>query len=172
MSKKHSRVLLGSSALISLTLVGWLAAPPALGDTYQRCAESNHDSSQVTASAILQHNPDPYYYASTETSPDYAACPNNLVATNVVDVYVARYADRLKDGSWSNCHKYVKGWRGANVGYGELWSTWSSTTGWAIGDGSCQWRTYKVRIRGLGKAQFKDGHVVSAWAYTPGHPHI
>lgn len=149
-------------------------AGTARADETYGCVEKNHDSSQVQVIARMNHPATyPWHEAKVRSGPDWTNCAGNeFAATNVVDVYAATYADKLVNGSWvTGCSKKVAGWRGANVGAREWWTVIVQNNTWWRVD-YCDWNHKKVRTRGLGKAEFRDGHIVSTWTYTQGHASI
>lgn len=160
-------------ALVASLMFGVLVAAPALADDPMHCQEGLHDSSQNQVVTILNHSWTPNMHrAAIHTGPDWAYCDGPYVARNIVDVYIATYADKLVNGSWKNCSKNVRGWRGANVGWNELYVATVQNTDWYSGPGSCQWGQNRVRSRGFGKSQFQDGHILKTWSFNPGHAPI
>lgn len=165
-------------AVLSLALgcliVSFVVTPVALADSKVQTTETkDHDSSKLCAKATLDHpSGEPAFYMGQSAGRGrYNSCDSHG-GNNVVDVYIAGYADRLSNGKWSNCHKYVRGWTGSNPGWGEWRTAKVQNTSWYSGTGSCRWGTYTLRARAFGKARMADGHILKKWAYSGGHGSI
>lgn len=166
-------VRLGLLVAISMAFLPIVVAT-AYADDYIRCLDGPlHDEAYISVRTILNHSDSPHLHkAAVRAHTTSGTVCSEWSVSQVVDYYVATYADKLVSGSWNQCSSKSNGWLGSGLGYGAWWSVTKQSTAWYSGAGSCQWGQYTVRSRALGKAQYQDGHIITAWAYNSGHPHI
>jgi hypothetical protein len=161
-------IILSVAALLALTI------QPAYAGDYQTCVDgSRHDDAIISVKTILNHSASPHLHkGEVRAHATYGSACSPYAVSQVVDYWITTYADKLVSGSWNNCSSKSNGWLGHGLGYGVWWTVTKQSTAWYSGAGSCQWGQYTVRSRAQGKAQYKDGHIITAWAYNPGHPHL
>jgi hypothetical protein len=155
----------------------FLFATPAFADVRYQCGDgATYKQAIISVSSGFAHLPEadqPYHRGRVRAHPTWASeCSNLWSVSEVIDYYIATYADKLVSGNWDQCSSKVKGWGGGVLGSDDWWVALVQNWTWYSGSGSCQWGTYTIRSRALGKAQYDDGHIWSRWTYANSHAHI
>jgi hypothetical protein len=171
---RGSRAVGAATAAATLIL---LFATPAYADVKYSCGDTGtYMNAILSVSSGFAHRPEadqPYHRGRARAHPSSKTlCSDLWSVSEVIDHYIATYADKLVSGSWDECSSKVKGWGGGTLHSGDWWVALIQNDTWYSGAGSCQWGTYSIRSRALGKAQYNNGHIWSRWTYATSHPHI
>lgn len=135
-----------------------LVAPVADADNLNTCNEVVHDSSQISSVAVMYHTYGTFK-GKVRGTPSILYCDDTMFsASNVVNVRVQSRVYEDDGGGFSQCAYTDAGWRGANPGSGEWYTTWNY---YDMQD------CVEPRDRygkSIGTGKFSDGHYVTSTA--------